>query len=147
MDEKIAVMTMFITVVGTIAGITRMTLNHIRLQKLARLQADTAAKILDKLGSTPETLEWLRNGDMKRFFDLQVENSSQPHARILNTITAGLILLFLGIGCLSFVSVDPDIVWRMMGTILGALGMGFLISSAASYVLSKKWGLIERNQS
>lgn len=146
MDEKVAIITLFVTVAGTITGITRMTLNHIRLQKLARLQADTAAKILDKLSSSPETLEWLRNGDMRRFFDLQVENSSQPHARILNTITAGLILLFLGIGCLSFVWVDPDMVWKMIGTILSSLGIGFLISSMASYVLSKKWGLIERNE-
>lgn len=144
--EAVAMIAVFGTLGASVVGITKMTLSHIRFQRLSRLQGETMSKILDKLGGSPETLEWLRTGDMKRFFDLQVERSTNPQFRILNAIQIGLISLSLGIGFWSFSSIDPDMVWKLIGTALVSLGVGFVASATISYLLSKQWGLLERSE-
>ena len=142
-DERILILGVMISGMLSVLTVIRMSLQHIRFQRLARLQSETVSKVLDKLGSSPETLEWLRSGDMKRFFDFQLDQEQGPQNRILNALTAGLITGSLGAGLITLGASEQERVLHGLGMVLVCVGSGFLLSAAASYLLSKQWGLLE----
>jgi hypothetical protein len=68
-----------------------------------------------------------------------------PVSRILWSMQAGVVLLFLGLA-LQFVSRgvidDAAQPLRVLGVLVTAIGGGFIISSGLSYALSRRLGLI-----
>jgi hypothetical protein len=79
---------------------------------------------------------------------LKVERIA-PHGRIIGALQTGIILLFVGAALLLLhnrVSV-ADEGFVVFGTLISALGLGFALSAAASYYLSKSFGLLNRTAS
>ena len=105
-------------------------------------------KIIDKLNSVPELNEFLQTEGGSRFLNFLTIEGFNPKDKLLSSITKGIILLMLG-G--AFFSIDPLLptvnedarIFTALGLIFGALGIGFLVSSFISYLLSKKWGIIK----
>ena len=143
-DERIVILIALVSGMLSVLTVIRMALQHIRFQRLARLQSETVSKVLDKLGGTPETLEWLRSGDMRRFFDFQLDQERSPQNRILNALTAGLVIGSLGAGLISVGTSEGERELHALGMVLVCVGSGFLVAAAASYLLSKQWGLLEQ---
>ena len=54
-------------------------------------------------------------------------------------MTVGVVLSAFGLGFLALIWKEPDFVFPAV--IFLSVGIGFLIAAAASYHLSKKWGL------
>jgi hypothetical protein len=135
----IIVMSGFFSVVAFFIYAVSTTLRRTRV---ARAQADIQTKLLDKFGSSQELLQYLQTDAGQRF--LQPEEGppepKSPHSRILRSITAGTIMTFLGIG---FVLLSRWIEEGMLvpGVFSLAIGLGFLVSSAVAFHLSKSWGL------
>ena len=137
-------------VVGTLGyssvSLAKMTLAHIRHQKLANLQSATMSKIVDKLGTSPELLAWLQTGDLKKFLDVErlpPTVTHSPYSRILNAMQAGAVLTSGGLGLLMVPRTESN--WEalgFLGPVVLAVGIGFLAASAASYLLSAKLGLM-----
>jgi hypothetical protein len=133
--EVIAVVSMFI-VVGLTA---RSLITNVRRQRTAKLQADVMNKLIDRVGSSPELAKWLESGG-PRLLEFETERSS-PHARILNSVQAGLIAAALGVGLITVAAGEAEI--RSAGIILVMVGMGFLASAVAAFFLSKSWGILK----
>lgn len=141
--EIIAIPIIFGTVAYTIITLTKLSLGHIRNQKLAELQSATMTRIVDKLGSGPELLSWLQTGDLKKFLDVERAAEAAPHSRILNAVQAGTVLTALGGGMYLVPRTESN--WETLGLIspqILALGIGFLLAAVASYLLSAKLGLM-----
>lgn len=123
-----------------------MIFSTIRRYKIAKMQAEVQTKLLDKIGSGQELLAYAQSDAGKQLLEsLKVERVA-PHGRIIGALQAGIVLLLLGVGLLILrhqVSVpdNPD-AFTVLGTLSCALGVGFALSAAASYFLSKSFGLL-----
>jgi hypothetical protein len=108
-------------------------------------------KIIDKLNSIPELNEFLQTEGGNRFLNFLTIESFSPKEKLLSSITKGIILIMLGV---AFFSIDPlfptvteDVqIFAALAFIFSALGIGFLVSSFISYLLSKKWGIIKQDE-
>jgi len=121
-------------------------LNFIQQRQLTKLHYALQDKLLEKLGSSPEAVEYLHSNAGEKMFALATKERTNPYARILSALQAGAVLCLLGIGfvVLSYTSAIDDAAegFTVIGVLGISLGLGFLASSAAAYVFSKNWGLI-----
>jgi len=116
----------------------------IRRYKIAKLQADVQQRLLEKVSSGQELLAYAQTDAGKQLLEsLRVETVS-PHARIIGALQTAIVMMALGFALLLLrnrVS-GAEEGFVVFGTIITVLGIGFAISSAASYYLSKAFGLL-----
>jgi hypothetical protein len=139
-------MVVAVTVPGMVCWIAWLIFSTIRRYKIAKVQAEVQAKLLDKVGSGQELLAYAQSDAGKQLLEsLKVERVA-PHGRIVGALQAGIIFLLLGGALLMLrhqVSVaDNQEAFSVLGTLSCALGVGFALSAAASYYLSKSFGLL-----
>jgi hypothetical protein len=109
-------------------------------------------KLLERLGSAKEFAEFFTSEAGTRFMDsLSSSEGSTPHLRILRSMQTGLVLLALGIGFFILLdqrefSLDAADGLTVMATAATAVGAALLVSTAMSFLLSKRLGLIERRR-
>lgn len=125
-----------------------------RRYKIARLQAEVQTKLLEKVGSGQDLLAYAQTDAGRQLLEsLQVERvvSQAPYGRILGALQAGIVLFFVGSAMMwvrghvsSAQSADG---FTVLGAILIALGLGFAFSAAASYYLSRSFGLLDGRHS
>jgi len=128
--------------------IIRTSLLHIRGVKSERMQVEMFNKLMDKLGSSQEALQYLQMNGGINFLKLQeaAERPRSPHARILTSVQVGIVAAVVGGGILSlqgrFSDPRDSEPAAVIGTIVLALGLGFLLAGGASWVLSRSMGLL-----
>jgi len=112
-------------------------------QKQARIQARTEfhKQVLDKFQSGREFAEFMESKGSQRFLEELWSQSLGPKDRILTAMRNGIVLAALGLGMLGLSVTRRGFV--IPAVLALALGVGFLISTAISYRLSKQW---EQNQ-
>jgi hypothetical protein len=101
-------------------------------------------KVLDRIGSSPEALEYLKSEAAESLFVQASQERTNPYGRILNALQAGAVLSLLAVGFLFLRGMVSDAteVFTVVGVLGLCLGLGFLASSGVAYVFSKSWGLI-----
>jgi hypothetical protein len=113
-----------------------------------RVFAEFHGKLIERIGSARELGEFLTTDAGARFLDSLAMERSTPQARILRAMQSGLVLLCLGLGLFTFLWWSPTLpapVWdtvMLLATIVSALGIGFILSAGASYVLSQRMGIL-----
>jgi hypothetical protein len=146
MDSEAIAMIIILPTVFTITGWAFKTaLNFFHNQRLVKLHYALQDKLLEKLGSSPEALEYLHSDAGEKMFALATRERSNPYARILTALQSGAVISFLGIGFIFLrnqVPAEGAEAFMIIGVLALCLGLGFLASSAAAYVFSKQWGLI-----
>jgi hypothetical protein len=120
--------------------------NTFRRIKHAGRQADLNAKLLEKFSSGHELVEYMNSEAGKKFLEsaLVEPQRGSPYARILVSVQAGIILAALGVALFLVGRQVPEATQGFVafGTVAVTLGAGFLVSAAASYRLSKSFGLL-----
>ena len=128
------------------AWVIRTVLAYRRRLKVAQLQAEMQNRLMDKFDSPDEMMRYLGSEAGQRFVKSATMERANPYGRILGAIQAGLILTLVGGAALVFraelPSHDDALAFSFLGLLGVALGLGFLISALAAYLLSKKWGVI-----
>ncbi len=139
-----------ILLIGFIAW---LVFTSIRRILMARLQATLQAKLLDRIDS-PETLLTYVSTDAGREFveALRLEREREPRTAPFRSILIGvqlsIVLIVFG-GALLLLHANhtlPDDYAVVMGTLPIALGLGLGIAAAATYVLSRNFGLVENSR-
>ena len=124
----------------------------IRRFLMARLQATIQAKLLERINS-PETLLTYVSTDAGREFveALRLEREGEPRTAPFRSILIGvqlsIVLIIFG-GALLLLHANhtvPDDAPVVLGTLAIALGVGLGIAAAATYVLSRSFGLVANN--
>ena len=145
----------FIVVLSTLIWLVRTVLDQRRWSRLSKIQAEVHSKLMDRFSSNDELITYVQTPSGRRFLEsgpspLQEDppnRISAPFARILWSVQIGVVLLVGGAGLL-FVSGRTVEELRefffICGTLSVALGAGFAVSAAASYMLSRRLGLFER---
>jgi hypothetical protein len=152
MMEAISIFTVMLFVTGAFIWLIRTLIEHRRWSRLTRTQAEVHNKLMDRFTSSEELLTYIQTPGGKRFLesapiamDPGPRAVSAPIGRILWSMQVGLILAAGGFG-LQYVSgsVDKDVAPPLlaMGVLAVALGIGFLVSSLVSFILSKRLGLL-----
>ena len=120
-------------------------LAFVQQRQLTKLHYALQDKLLEKLGSSPQAIEYLHSDAGEKMFALAARERTNPYARILSALQAGAVISFLGVGFLVLrAMVEPDVAeaFSVIGVLGISLGLGFLASSGAAYAFSKKWGLV-----
>src|SRR5688572_25718655 len=119
-------------------------------QKTRTIQAmsEFHNRLLEKIGSAKDFADFMQSDGGARFLDSMTLERTDPNQRILGSIQTGAVLLMLGLGLLgcAFLTEKGFEIWMFLGSISGSLGLGFLISSAVTYHLSRKLGLLEERR-
>ena len=127
-----------------IAWIAWLIFSTIRRYKIAKLQAEVQSKLLDKVASGEELLAYAQTEAGKAMLEsLKVERIS-PHGKIIGALQASIVMTIVGFALLFLRARIPEAEtgFLVFGTLITALGIGFGISAAASYYLSKSFGLL-----
>ncbi|MGA9719706.1 MAG: hypothetical protein WBQ79_15615 [Acidobacteriaceae bacterium] len=139
------------TLLGFVAW---LIFTSIRRFLMARLQATLQAKLLDRINS-PETLLTYVSTDAGREFvealrlEREREPRTMPFRSILVGVQASIVLIVFGGALLLLHAMHtlPDDSAVVMGTLPVAIGIGLGIAAAATYVLSRNFGLLDSHQS
>jgi hypothetical protein len=141
MAEEIILFPCLFTLFGFVVWIIFTT---IRRYKTAKLQAGLQTKLLEKFGSGQELLAYVQSDAGTQFLDSLTMEQRTPHGRILGAAQASVILVLLGLALLFLrgrVSGGEE-GFLVSGTIVLSVGVGFGLSAALSYFLSKSFGLL-----
>jgi len=146
MDSEALMMVIVLPTVFTIMGWAFKTgLDFFHKQRLVRLHYALQDKLLEKLGNSPEAIEYLHSDAGEKMFALATKERTNPYARILTALQTGAVISLLGAGFIFLrnqVPADGAEAFMVIGVLGLCLGLGFLASSAAAFFFSKQWGLI-----
>ena len=131
-----------------VAFIIWVIATNIRITKLGRAQAEMQANLLEKLGSSQELLAFLQTETGRRLLEAappSPEPRRNPLGRILTSMQAGIILAAMGGAFFATSGAYFGITasFQILGFLGVCLGAGFLVSAAATYILSRSWGLLD----
>ncbi len=137
----------------SLVWIIRYVVEHRRWLRATRIQSDAHNKLLERFSSSAELAAYMESPAGAQFLQaapLSLEGASRrapgaPFSRILWSAQAGVVLIAAGIGFLVIQRQMIEEVAQMLGawgTFSIAVGVGFVISAAASYVISSRMGLL-----
>ena len=137
----------FFAVSAAIGWVIWSVAYNVRRGWVAKRQAEVHLRLLDRLGTAPEVLNYLQSPAGQQLLDAVGVERGSLIGRILGSVQAGFILILLGSSLLlvrAFVVDDGALL--IVGVPAIAIGAGFLASSAVSFRLSRSLGLINDGQ-
>ena len=151
--QNVSIVAVVLTITSAFVWLIRLLLDYRKWLRLSKTQTEVHTKLLDRFATNDDLLAYIQTPSGRRFLDsapitLDSEPAravSAPINRILWSVQVGVILA-AGAAGLMFVSGRqiPEIGQPMsaLGSIGMALGTGFVVSAFISYLLSKRFGLV-----
>jgi hypothetical protein len=149
----LAGLTIFATVVGFLAWLSRSLLNYRYWLRASKVQNDAHTKLVDRLTSNEDLLAYVQSPSGQRYLasapvsiDLTARTVGAPVGRILWSVQVGVVMALAGIGL--FVAKGTVVdeaaqVLQVIAILAIAIGVGFVLSALVSYVLSQRLGLLD----
>jgi hypothetical protein len=145
MSEGLAFMAIFIGIPAVLTWAYRSSLSHKRFMRVLELKAEMNSRLLDRVGTDPAALEFLKSDAQQQMFDVRLSEPAPrmpaTYARMLTAAQLGLMLLSGGLGCLyirTFLDRAGDQQgFLLLGTLATALGIGSILSAAVSFVAGR----------
>ena len=143
----------FCVVLFALFSLIKYIVEYRRWARVSRVNAEVHNKILDRFGSNEELLAYVDSPAGRRFLEatpIAPTSSSSgtvsaPYARILLSVQVGVLLVALGIGFLLVSGRAIDEVQPLLSSLAAlsfCLGVGSIVSAGASFLLSRKLGLL-----
>ena len=134
----------FVAFVVSLLWLIRILLENRRWTRVFRLQSEIHSKLIDRFASNQELLHYMETESGRRFLEaapipVGLEHGQRVPAglsRILAPLQIGIVLSFLGLGLLL---IHPLFI---IGIVALVLGLGFIISTIASWRISERLGLL-----
>jgi len=144
----------FALATGLLIWLIRTLIDYRRWVRLANVQTDVHAKLLDRFTSNEDLLAYIQSPAGAKFLesspiklDAAPRSVGAPLGRILWSLQGGMVLMAGGIGFHIVggrVRDEAAQPLQALGILALALGIGFVVSAIISYVISQRLGLIER---
>jgi hypothetical protein len=152
-SESVAIVSVASLAVFLFTWLIRTAIDYRRWARVSRVQELVHSKLMDRLTSNEELLNYIQTPAGKRFLesapismDAAPQTISAPLSRILWSAQTGLVLAFGGLGLFYAFShlqqdkgTEPIYVISLLAI---ALGIGFVVSAAVAYVFSQRLGLL-----
>jgi hypothetical protein len=140
--------------IGLLVWLIRTLVDYKRWSRLAKVQTDAHTKILDRFSANEDLLSYIQSPAGAKFLesspialDAAPRSVGAPLSRILWSIQGGVVLIAGGFGFSVVSTRVTDTTSQQSLQALGvlgiALGLGFVISAALSFAISRRLGLIE----
>lgn len=140
-----------VLVLGVIFGGTSLLawvfVDALRRKRQLQVLGEFHGKLLDRVGNGRELAEFMDSPGGSRFLDAITVERAHPGHRVLRAVQVGIVLTAAGIGC-RVASWQSGILARegvegfgLLGILLISIGIGYLASAAAVFVLSRSLGL------
>jgi hypothetical protein len=145
--EVIAPMMVLIVAALTIGSIWRSAIVNRRLRENSRVWGDLQGKLIDRFGDASEVVRYLESDAGRKLLEGQTTSAASPHARVLDAVHLGMLVLTGGAGMLAAGTVtDPSVseFLHVLGLVAVVLGVGYLASAAVSWAMLRSWGLLDR---
>lgn len=154
----IAIFTSGLILISVFCWIVKTTVDHRRWLRVSKSQTEVHSKLLDRFTSNQDLLAYVQTPAGRHFLesapisiDPAMRTSGAPAGRIIFSVQAGIVLALAGVG-LNLVSRTirtPDVAEPLLvvGMLATAVGIGFVLSAAAAYVISQRLGLLDRRPS
>jgi hypothetical protein len=154
--EAISIFAVFAVIVGGLIWLIRTVIEQRRWNRQSKVQTEIHTKLFDRMSSNEDLLAYIQTPAGRRFLEAGPLMQTQaarpvgaPISRILWSVQIGIVIVAAALGVL-FVSgrVIEEVAQPLfaIAAIGISLGIGFVISSGVSYVLSRNMGLIEPGQ-
>jgi hypothetical protein len=151
--QGFAIFVVMSTVVTAVLWVLKTLIDYRRWYRTSKVQTEVHTKLLDRFTSNEDLMAYMQTPPARRFLEsapLPLEGPTKavaaPLSRILWSLQIGIVLAAGAIGAL-YVSgnVIEEISQPLfaLGILVLALGTGFVVSAGASYVLSRRLGLLE----
>jgi len=151
--EGLQVFAVFLVVVAALMWLIKTMIDYRRWSRLSKVQAEVHTKLLDRFAANESLVAYMQTDAGKRFLEsapivLESEPRSigAPFSRILWSLQAGVVVAAAGIGLQVLSRRVPAEVASSVsgfGALALAIGLGFVVSAAASYFLSRRLGLVQ----
>ncbi len=152
--EGLSAFAVFITVAGLIAWFVRTFIDYRRWLRVSKVQTEVHNKLLERFAGTGDLLAYVQSPSGRRFLEsapIPLDPASRqitaPIGRILWAVQAGVVVFAVGVG-FQFVSGQLiDDIGQPMGVLAAlsmALGIGLIASGGVSYILSRRFGLLDQ---
>ena len=141
----------FGAMIGVVTWLVRAFTQHRRWMKASQVQAEVHSKMMDRMTTNEELLAYIQSPAGRRFLEatpIQPEADGPalraPIGPIIWSMMAGIVLSTVGVGFRvagSTIGDDVQRAFNVVGVIILALGIGFMIASLMAYVVSSRLGL------
>jgi hypothetical protein len=163
MITSMIVLTGLMTLLGVVAWLIKSAIDHRRWLRQSKVQNEAHNKLFDRLTANEDLLAYIQTPVGRRFLEsapLQAEGYAAlpgaPVTRILWSVQAGAVASMIGLGFLfvssrfssdttGFAEASPAVF--LVGCVITAAGIGFVLSAVAAFVLSKRLGLLPAPES
>jgi hypothetical protein len=153
MFQGFAIFVVISTITAAVLWLLKAMIDHRRWYRTSKVQTEVHTKLLDRFTSNEDLMAYMQTPSGRRFLEsapLPIEGPAKtvaaPLSRILWSLQVGIVLATGGLGTL-FVSgrVIEEIAQPLfaLGVLVLALGAGFVVSAAASFLLSRRLGLLD----
>ena len=142
----------FCTVTGALVWLVKTLVDYRRWYRLSKVQTEAHNKLLDRFTANDELLAYIATPSGKRFLesapimlDTPSPSIGAPLKRILWAIEIGVVMACLGGGIfLAQPNVPAEVgpVLFVASIMVTALGVGFVLAAAATYLLSWRLGVL-----
>jgi len=137
--------------IGLLVWLIRTLVDYKRWSRMAKVQTEAHTKLLDRFTANEDLLRYIQTPAGSRFLesapiplDAGPRSVGAPMGRILWSVQGGVVLIAGGIGLQLIAAHTPDAQpVSALGVLAIALGVGFAVSAAISFLLSRRLGLIE----
>jgi hypothetical protein len=132
---------------GSIIWLTHIIVDGFRRRQQLRVMNEFHNKLLDRIGSASEFVEFFNSEGGARFIETLSAQRSAPSARILAAVQWGLTMLSLGVAIFiltanrRFTEEVADML-TFLATVAVGLGAGMVLSSAVSYLAARRIGVL-----
>src|ERR1044071_5069209 len=113
----------------------------------ARYNAEVQTKLIDRFGSGPEMIDFLKSPEGQQFATgISKLPKLAARDRVVAGFTRAIFLTFLGVAFLLLELTEMENPgFLIAGAVLTALGLANLVSAAVSLRMSKRMGLVDTN--
>ena len=136
-------------VFSTVGWVAWLIFSSIRRYLLAKMQWGVQMRLLEKVDSSQTLLAYAETESGRRLLEtLRVEQRepTMQFQRILSGVQSGIVLSSFGAGMLLLhgYGVAPEREFTIVGVLALALGIGSCVAALSSYLLSRSFGLLQR---
>jgi len=140
----------FAIALAAILWMARVFIENRRWNRIFKMQSDVHGRLIEKFTNNQELATYMETEAGRKFLEAapipvefeQKQRVPSSVARILTPLQAGIVMVLLGIGLLSLQQAgrDTQTPMRILGTLVLAPGIGFIISAGVSWFLAWRLG-------
>lgn len=148
-DQGLFLTLMFVGIPWVLGWIGKTHWTHLRQMKALELRAEAQARLVDRFGSDPNFLEFMKASGSSPSLELPVVDNgrSQMYTRMLTAVQLGFVLIGAGVAFLvtrsylvsEGIGVRDEGVFILFGALGVALGVGSILSAVAAFVVGRMW--------